>query len=126
MSEIKDVCKSVFRQLSENFIYTTDSENYGLREHWDSHEDAVRSGQVWRGDCDDFAATAMALLAEHDILSMLIYCKTENGGGHLVCGVEDGSHTWVIDNRQRGVWDWTSIRYEWVSALRDGVWRKIA
>lgn len=126
MSEVRDICIEVFHQMRENFIYTPDKEQFGVREHWTSHEDEVKDGLVWRDDCDGFAATAMALLAVLDIKSTLIFCKTETGGGHLVCGISDGPHQWIIDNRQRGVWDWVAIRYSWISALdSDGEWREI-
>ena len=44
--------------LQLKFIYTTD----GISDEWDSHYDAYRRGEYWKGDCDDFAFTAAEAL----------------------------------------------------------------
>ena len=61
-------------------------------------------------------------------IGRLITCLTETGSGHLACGVDVEGDTLILDNRQRAVWGWESIRYEWLRSMRagePGEWKKI-
>ncbi len=152
--------KDVFRQVKRKFIWMSDQENYGIPEHWKSYADEVQGGQVFQGDCDNFALTCAELLLRnrvdtrigaetewrpgnnnlsevccgilnrYNVISSgvrLAFCFTEAGEGHLVCVAKDRKgKDMVLDNRQRGVWHWTQIRYNWISSMRldePGVWR---
>ena len=120
-----DVSKQVFRQVQRLFIWTCDLENFGVPEYWKSFADEVERGEVFRGDCDNFALTCGELLHRQGIEPKLIriaLCWVENGGYHAVC-ICDG---WVLDNRQRAVWRWNQLqRYKWDKSMRldqPGVW----
>ena len=121
--------QTTLEAVRENFIYTPDREQFQLRDHWTSHADEI--GKPWKDDCDGFAITCAELLLKagyaKDRVS-LILCKTETGGGHLVCGVIDNGDTFILDNRQRRVWSWSLIKYTWVSQMKlsePGTWRAI-
>ena len=121
--------QAIFDKVIADFIYTPDREQFNLRDYWASHAEEVEQGVVWKDDCDGFAITCAELLAKagYDKVS-LIYCKTETGDGHLVCGVADNGDTYILDNRQRKVWSWSLIKYQWVSQMLisdPGTWREI-
>ena len=128
MSEVnvKAVCVEIADKLHDGFDYVPDAEQYGKREHWTSHEDVIKAGEEWKDDCDGFACSAMWLLDEKDIYATLIFCKVPRMGYHLVCGIPDEDYTWIIDNRDHRVRDWTEISYEWIHMLdQDGEWKTI-
>ncbi|MDG4721580.1 transglutaminase-like cysteine peptidase [Thalassospira aquimaris] len=109
------------------FVYVPDLEEYDVREDWRSHEGAVRAGEVFRGDCDDFALT-VAVIAKQEGYApddiRLAYVVTETGGGHLVCLIGDQ----MIDNRMRGPVPDTFPRYQWGSSMslaRPGIWQEV-
>ena len=114
------------RAVRSFFVYVPDGIEYQLPEDWRSHEKAVRSGDIFRGDCDDFALTAAVIAKQegYDPADIrIVFCKTETGGGHLVCFIGDQ----MIDNRMRGAVPVTFPRYEWISAMslaEPQVWRK--
>ena len=101
-------------------------------EEWRSLADLVRQGKDWADDCDGYALTAAQLAVEDFALPRadvaLAMCRTETGGGHLVCLVTEGGTTRAIDNRQSAAWEWSTLPYRWISAMRlaePGVWRTI-
>jgi len=122
----KEIAQSVFDQVRENFVYTSDKEQYEVNEDWRSHVDEIKAGQVWRDDCDGFAASAMELAVEQGARAAIAYCKVETGGGHAVCLVWEGEGAWVIDNRQRFVCAWDELPYEWISANDGSGWKEIS
>ncbi len=126
MSDTQQLAKDVFKQVKNLFIWQSDQENYNLPEHWKSYADDVEAGRAFRQDCDGFALTCAELLIRQgadpaDV--RLVFCRTETGEYHLVCIADQ----MVLDNRQRAVWHWTQIRYDWISSMRMdnlGVWRE--
>ncbi len=126
---MQEVIERVFADVGENFIYTPDRVEFNVGEDWRSHKDQI--GRPWRDDCDGFAITCAELLIERGVPKKsvrLIHCLTETGGGHLVCGVDVEGDTLILDNRQRAVWGWESIRYEWLRSMRagePGEWKEI-
>jgi predicted transglutaminase-like cysteine proteinase len=108
--------KSVHKTRLNSFLYVPDREQYGLTEHWPDREQIPAPGTIFKGDCDDFAHACYWDLEDMGIESNLIYCKTETGGGHLVC--ECGGY--ILDNRQRTVLAIADISYTWISAGRPG------
>ena len=61
--------------LHLNFVYTAD----GISDEWDSHLPAVMAGDVWGGDCDDFAFTAAEALVAGGIPRGDIFLVTVTG-----------------------------------------------
>ena len=126
----REIAEAILARLQDGFRYTTDQEQFGKSEDWRSAIDAVRKKAAWRDDCDGHALTAAELAVEdYDVPKAdvaLVYCKTETGGGHLVCFLSSPTSTWVIDNRQRAIWSPGQIRYKWISGLTIGesTWRK--
>ena len=54
---------------------------------------------------------------------------TETGAGPLVCGVDVDGDTLILDNRQRAVWSWLDILYDWLRSMRasePGEWHEIS
>ena len=125
---MKPVYENVFYRVKNLFIWTSDKESHPTYfDHWASHADAVERGDVFRDDCDGFAMTCADLLAREGIdksLIRLAMCRTETGEGHLVC-IVDG---YLLDNRQRTIWNWNEVPYTWESSMRmdePGVWRSM-
>ncbi len=120
-----------FKQVKSLFIWQCDTITFGVPEHWKSFADEVEQGKVFRGDCDNFALTCAELLVRKGMdpaMVRLSFCQVPpEGWGHLVCVAKDHKgKDMVLDNRQRGVWHWTQIRYNWISSMRldePGVWR---
>jgi len=110
---LKNTLQQVLDLAHSQHEYRYDRDQYGKVEHW-------AAGLV--GDCEDFALWCRQSLSERGIPSDLIYCKTENGGGHLVLHV-DG---WILDNRHGWVMSKDDLDYTWISLGRpDGVWLAI-
>jgi predicted transglutaminase-like cysteine proteinase len=102
-----------------------------VREDWRDQSEDIIAGDIIRGDCDDFAVCLWVNLSQFGVWSLdkisLIYCTVENGGGHLVCGYECDDTTYILDNRQRTVWDWSQLRYTWIKRRKasEKEWRLI-
>ena len=78
-------------------------------EHWTSHADAVLAGEQFKDDCDGFANTCAELLIREGIDKKdvsVIYCVTEEGEDHLVCGVAIDGKTYILENRYDDPYDW--------------------
>ena len=90
------------------FNYTADE-----REEWRSKEQLTTDliDGVLEDDCDGFALYCWHSCRDRGLKARLVYCKTETGGGHLVCECEG----WVMDNRHTWVRDKDSLPYEWIS-----------
>ncbi len=121
----RQIADAVFAQVKSGFIWTSDKDQYEVSDDWRTHTDAVRAGEVWRDDCDGFAATAMELAAEQGARAALVFCYTEANEAHLVCAVLDDEDAWIIDNRQRSVKSWSDIPYRWRTMCETGKWRTI-
>lgn len=119
--------EEIYNRVRSLFIFVPDKEQFGVIDDWRSHADEVDAGKVFRDDCDGFAMTCAELLVRAGFQKSLInlcLCTTETGEGHLVC-VAEGK---VMDNRQRGLWNWNELPYIWLSRMNMGnigVWEKI-
>jgi len=130
--EIFRIAMDVQKRIAPLFIYTPDSKQYNQEEHWTSHAKAVKANLLFKDDCDGYAATAAELLVEAGIPKesiKLIYCKTETGEAHLVCGVSSDTNTYIIENRYHAIYEWKQKHgYKWMyfmSLARPGEWNKV-
>ena len=118
--------RAVFREVHSHFVYAFDQDVWGIPERWDSFADEVERGETFKGDCEDFAMTAIELLLRKGIkpeACRLATCWTETNEYHGVGIV----HGWLIDNRMRTLRPWSSVPgYRWHKSMRmdePGVWR---
>ena len=117
--------RAVFRQVHGHFLYTYDSDQWGVPERWDSHADEVERGETFKGDCEDFGMTCIDLLLRHGIEPehcRLATCWTETNEYHGVAVV----HGWLLDNRMRTLRPWSTVPYKWHKSMRldkPGEWR---
>ena len=108
-----DKLQKVLDEAHSQHEYILDSEQYGKREHW---------MESLTGDCEDFALWVRSRLKQEDIECDLVFCYTENDGGHLVCSVNG----YILDNRHRWVTPRDELPYRWVKLGRpDGTWLEI-
>jgi predicted transglutaminase-like cysteine proteinase len=89
---VKDVF-AVFDRIKDGFTYVSDEEQYGTKEDWRFPENVDNL----TGDCDDFAIACRMLLKEKGHECRLVFCRTENGGGHLICSIGK----FALDNRMK-------------------------
>ena len=87
--------EDIFDRVKKGFRYVSDETQYGTPEDWRFPEDFDNVV----GDCDDFAIACRALLKEAGHECRLIFCRTENGGGHLICAIGK----LALDNRMKFV-----------------------
>ena len=118
-----DLIKSTFREVHRHFLYTYDHDQWEVPERWDSHPDEVERGEIFRGDCEDFALTTVELLLRRGIpkeACRLATCWTELDEYHAVAVVEDERGVgWLIDNRMRTLRPWASVPgYRWHKSMR--------
>jgi predicted transglutaminase-like cysteine proteinase len=105
--------QAVLDRAHAGHVYTSDISQYQVSEHW-------TVGLV--GDCEDMALWCREQLAGQGIASSLVYCKTESGGGHLVCAVEG----WILDNRHKWVMRRDDLPYTWLKlGDPDGRWYEL-
>jgi len=130
--EVFKIATNIQRRMMPLFIYTTDEKQYNQKEHWTSHANKVKANLLFKDDCDGYAATAAELLIEQGISRnniKLIYCTTETGEAHLVCGVSSDTDTYIIENRYHAVYEWRSkFGYKWLFFMaldKPGEWNKI-
>jgi len=83
----------VFDRVKDGFTYVSDMEQHGTREDWRFPENVDN----FEGDCDDFAIACRMLLKEKGHDCRLLFCKTETGGGHLICTIGK----MALDNRMK-------------------------
>lgn len=111
---LKDTLQEVLDAAHSQHRYVYDKDRYGLSEYWTT--DLV-------GDCEDFALWCRDQLEAKGILSDLVFCRTEDGGGHLVLHV----YGWILDNRHKWVMRQDDLPYEWVKIGKpDGRWFTVA
>lgn len=128
-----EIAKELHAKTWRLFQYTFDEHQYMVEEHWTSHADAVERGENFKDDCDGFACTMAELLLRRGVSAAdikLIYCITETGEAHLVCGVDGDDTTYIAENRYNRVYDWQKRPgYRWMYFMHlddKGVWRKVA
>ena len=117
---MQEVAKSVHRQVLDLFDYVPDKEQFDLVEDWRSYASEVKRGERFTDDCDGFAITCSELLSKAGVpvdKISLIFCQTETGVHHLVCGLDTGDTTLILDNRQRSVWDYGQLDYTWIKRV---------
>jgi len=128
------LAKNIHYRTHFLFHYVHDDKNYQMTEHWTSHADDVNKGRQFEDDCDGFALTCAELLIEAGVPKdqiKAIICTTETGEGHLVCGLDYGDNTYILENRYRFVYNWkeaTRIGYKWhyyMSFDEPGVWNQV-
>jgi len=83
----------IFDRVKDGFTYVKDPEQYGTIDDWRFPLDFDNV----TGDCDDFAISVRALLKQKGHECRLVYCKTETGGGHLICTIGK----LALDNRMK-------------------------
>jgi len=111
---LKDTLQKVLDAAHSQHVYMYDKDQYGLNEYWTT--DLV-------GDCEDFTLWCRDRLAEQGIHADLVFCKTEDGGGHLVLHVGG----WILDNRYKWVMRQEDLPYTWLKIGKpDGTWFEIA
>lgn len=114
----KTIC-DINRQVNFDITYQKDIEHYGKSDHWVIPVDG-------HGDCEDISLMKQHLLSEQDIPSYLATCWTETGGYHAVLLVDTDRGTFVLDNRQKTVWNYTDLNYTWNKRQIEGdVWVSI-
>ncbi len=114
----KEAADRIHRLVESRFTYVHDNKRYMQNEHWTSHAAAVIDGQDFQDDCDGFANTCAELLIREPGIDKkdvsVIYCVTETGEDHLVCGLASDGKTYILENRYDYVYDWTSKpKYRW-------------
>jgi len=115
-SQTLNFANKIHKDVLSCFTYVSDKEQYGKIEHWTSHAVAVTENKEFSGDCDDFALTCAELLIKGGVPKnevSIIYCLTEEGDGHLVCGYYLDAKTWILDNRRAYVYVWDGRSYTW-------------
>lgn len=111
-AELRAVVQT-FYVAKHNFRYCTDRDRFGKEEYWigaDEIKQQLNDYGVLVGDCDDFSSMCVMLLRKQNIPARFVFCKTENGEGHLVAEV-DG---WILDNRESEVARRDDLDYEWL------------
>ena len=110
---LKSKLTGIHSKVLSNFTYKTDMKQYGMEEKWVMPEPNYDGSSKIVGDCEDFALACRKLCRDAGIdTSRLVYCKTENGGGHGVLEVEG----WILDNRQEKLMNRDKVRgYEWIA-----------
>lgn len=123
--------REVHYSVLKLFKYEHDEKQYQQIEHWTSHADAVEKGETFKDDCDGFALTCADLLIRKGVPKdkiSIVYCLTEGGGGHLVCGLYTDGTTYILDNRYDKVYPWESMDYTWKYFMKfdsSGKWYKV-
>ena len=83
----------VARYLWRNFSFEDDQRQFHQNEYWQSPEEFLKNR---RGDCEDFAVMAQALLKAMGIKSFLLNVYG-SGYAHTLCVFEEGGKYQVID-----------------------------
>ena len=131
----KDIADKVHNLVESKFTYIHDDKQYMQAEHWTSHAEAVLADEDFQDDCDGFSNTCAELLIKEGIDKKdvsVIYCVTETGEDHLVCGVAIEGKTWILENRYNKCYDWAGSfkpgKYEWKYFMKfddPGQWFKV-
>ena len=129
----KEIADKVHSLVESKFTYIHDDKQYMMNEHWTSHAEEVLQGDNFKDDCDGFALTCAELLITEGIDKKevsVIYCETETGEAHLVCGIYSDGKTYILENRYGNVYDWKDKpKYVWKYFMKfdePGQWFKVA
>ena len=117
---MQEIANQVYAAAYALFDYVKDKDQYDVVEDWRSHVEAVENGERFTDDCDGFAITCSELLSKAGVpvdKISLIFCQTETGVHHLVCGLDTDETTLILDNRQRSVWDYGQLDYTWIKRV---------
>tara|TARA_R110002124_G_scaffold124481_5_gene283467 strand:+ start:132 stop:545 length:414 start_codon:yes stop_codon:yes gene_type:complete len=135
MKVSKQIADKVHALVEKRFTYVHDDKQYMMNEHWTSHANEVLAGDGFSDDCDGFSNTCAELLIKEGIDKKdvsVIYCVTETGEDHLVCGVAIEGKTWILENRHNKCYDWAGSfkpgKYEWKYFMKfddPGQWFKV-
>ena len=124
--ELKEIAEDLFQWIYSRFKYGSDWEVYGVPEDWRSCLQALEAGaNLFVDYCDGRAATSASKAIKRCGVPpsqvKLIFCLTEDGGSHLVCGIGN----WIIDNRQLRVVHWSDLQYTWLykRKMSEDKWR---
>lgn len=110
--------RRVLNELNSRFVYQTDTVQYGTVELW-----RFMHGEMYTGDCEDYALTLAFLLADRSAYRMLrqvlsgrsqfhFYRHKATGDGHLALWYEDGvTYVACTVTRQWAVGDGLLHRY---------------
>ena len=128
----KKIAYKIHSLVRSKFTYIHDDKQYMMSEHWTSHAKEVLNGDNFKDDCDGFANTCAELLITEGIDKKdvsVIYCETETGENHLVCGIAVAGKTYILENRYGNVYDWTDKpKYVWKYFMKfdnPGQWFKV-
>ena len=124
------------KKLFAGFTYIKDSNQWGVNEDWRSHYEDFKRVGMFMDDCDGFAFTAADAVIDEGLALpgevLVIRCLTEVGRGnfdHMVCGVNIGTETWILDNRYPAVYLMSNKPlYKWYDYMDfndKGSWYKI-
>ena len=105
----KEIANKIHALVESKFTYIHDDKQYMQAEHWTSHADAVLADEGFSDDCDGFSNTCAELLIKEGIDKKdvsVIYCVTETGEDHLICGVAIDGKTYILENRFSKIYDW--------------------
>lgn len=116
-----------FQRTHRHHIWQADQKTFKVPEFWSSLADEVELGEIFYGDCDNFALTSVDLCLRQGIDPSKLWiatCWTElpTREYHAVGGVGNI----VLDNRQRRLLQVNDLGYKWHRAMRldeKGVWR---
>ena len=128
----KKIAYKIHSLVKSKFTYVHDSKQYMMNEHWTSHAEEVLQGDNFKDDCDGFALTCAELLIREGVDNQdvsVIYCETETGEAHLVCGIVTDGTTYILENRYNYIYDWkTKPNYQWFYFMKFddvGQWFKV-
>lgn len=132
---IKETCDQIKRMVDRAITWEDDRLTVNEIEHWQSHAQQILADENYRvlDDCDGFALTAAELCVHYGIHPnsiRIIFCEVPDAGYHLVCSVDDADEnkTWVFDNNESRIRNWTNINYRWIDYMAYdnlGHWYKI-
>lgn len=91
-----DTSEAIADYLWKNFIFEKDQRLYGKSDYWQSPEEFLKTG---KGDCEDFAIFAQALLRRNGIAAFLLSLHG-HGYAHTVCVFLQNGVYHVLDGTQ--------------------------
>lgn len=107
------------RTVNHAIEATSDESQFGERERWSMPIlEARRSGEIPRGDCEDYALEKRALLLDagwtRDALALAV-ARLPRAGLHTVLIVQTGRGDFVLDNLHLLPQPSVALNYQWVS-----------
>ena len=90
--------KTIAAFLHREFTFTRDEALFGEVEHWQSPEEFLRRQ---RGDCEDFALLATALLRRAGYEAHVFSLIGEGGYAHTVCIFKDADGRYNVINQDK-------------------------